>query len=148
MQSKKSVSPKSKTPEKKPVTPKATDKIIVVSASVLKKESPLKKLEEKIELSKSPSSKVKATTVESKLKQLGLSKEKQSGSITPKKPKTSFTFFSMEQQQSVRKNNKTLSFGDIGKVIGLKWHALTEKEKQPYLNLAELDKVRYEKEST
>ena len=82
---------------------KTTDKVISVKASVLKSKEEVK-VEEKKDKSKSPSSKVKAATVETKLKQMGLSKEKVKDvqSVAPKKPKTSFMFFSKEQNPIVR----------------------------------------------
>lgn len=36
--------------------------------------------------------------------------------------------------------------GQIGKILGDKWKAMTDKDKEPYIAQAETDKKRYEKE--
>ena len=73
-------------------------------------------------------------------------------------------FFANEQRENVREENPGISFGtphfssldllqstndfagQVGKVLGDKWKALTEKQREPYEKKAATDKKRYEDE--
>lgn len=64
-----------------------------------------------------------------------------------KKPRTSYLCFSTDP--SIRKKWAKKSGGDIKelmKILGHQWKKMNEEEKQPYVDMAEEDKARYEKE--
>jgi len=44
------------------------------------------------------------------------------------------------------KENPGLSFGEIGKQLGLEWKQLSDKDKEPYIKKSQADKTRYERE--
>jgi len=55
-------------------------------------------------------------------------------------------FFANDQRDTVREENPGISFGQVGKVLGDKWKALSEKQRTPYEAKAAADKKRYEEE--
>ena len=75
-------------------------------------------------------------------------------------------FFANEQRDNVREENPGISFGttlirvhclsrlltslynlgQVGKVLGERWKALNDKQRQPYEQKAKQDKERYESE--
>ena len=75
-------------------------------------------------------------------------------------------FFANEQRDNVREENPGISFGtapvrvpcllrlltslydlgQVGKVLGERWKALNDKQRQPYEQKAKQDKERYENE--
>ena len=71
-------------------------------------------------------------------------------------------FFANDQRETVREENPGISFGkqqlqlksfssnipagQVGKVLGDKWKALSEKGREPYEKKAAIDKKRYEDE--
>ena len=61
----------------------------------------------------------------------------------PKKPKSGFMFYSQERRVSLKTEQPSLSITDASKVIGAEWKALTDADKQKYLDLAEQDRKRY-----
>ncbi|KAA8901828.1 hypothetical protein DIURU_003077 [Diutina rugosa] len=64
----------------------------------------------------------------------------------PKRSLSAYMFFANENRDVVRSENPGVSFGQVGKLLGEKWKALTSEEKTPYEAKAEADKKRYEKE--
>ncbi|CAH2351911.1 non-histone chromosomal protein 6 [[Candida] railenensis] len=64
----------------------------------------------------------------------------------PKRSLSAYMFFANENRDIVRAENPGISFGQVGKLLGEKWKALTGDEKVPYETKAETDKKRYEKE--
>lgn len=61
----------------------------------------------------------------------------------PKKPKSGFMFYSQERRVTLKTEQPTLGITDASKVIGAEWKALTDDQKQKYLDLAENDRKRY-----
>ncbi|KEF60881.1 non-histone chromosomal protein 6 [Exophiala aquamarina CBS 119918] len=55
-------------------------------------------------------------------------------------------FFANDQRENVREENPGITFGQVGKVLGDRWKALTEKQREPYEKKAANDKKRYEDE--
>ena len=74
------------------------------------------------------------------------SKKKKKDPNAPKKPKSSFMYFSNAKRAEVKAANPEASFGDIGKLLGNEWKQLSNDAKTEYEKLAEADKVRYQKE--
>ena len=62
----------------------------------------------------------------------------------PKRSKTSYMFFCEENRASVLKKNPTAKLGDVSKILGNQWKALSDKKKAKFVKLADEDKVRYE----
>ena len=67
-----------------------------------------------------------------------------SDKVMPKRPKNAFMFFQLEKQKEVREKNPDIAQKDIFKVLGDQWKALSEAKKQPYYEMNEEDKKRYE----
>jgi len=64
----------------------------------------------------------------------------------PKRGLSAYMFFANEQRENVRSENPGIAFGQVGKVLGERWKALTEKQRTPYEAKAAADKKRYEDE--
>jgi HMG (high mobility group) box len=63
----------------------------------------------------------------------------------PKHALTAYTFYSMAIRPEVKTAHPEAEFGDISKIIGEQWKALTDEQKIPYVAKAEADKKRYAK---
>ncbi|KAF6817476.1 nucleosome binding protein [Colletotrichum musicola] len=75
--------------------------------------------------------------------------EKKRGKKDPNAPKrglSAYMFFANEQRENVREENPGISFGQVGKILGERWKALNDKQRQPYEAKAATDKKRYEDE--
>ncbi|KAK0633336.1 high mobility group box domain-containing protein [Podospora aff. communis PSN243] len=75
--------------------------------------------------------------------------EKRRGKKDPNAPKrglSAYMFFANEQRDNVREENPGVSFGQVGKILGERWKALTDKQRTPYEAKAAADKKRYEDE--
>ncbi|KAM0795993.1 high mobility group box domain-containing protein [Usnea florida] len=64
----------------------------------------------------------------------------------PKRGLSAYMFFANEQRDNVREENPGISFGQVGKVLGERWKALSGKQREPYEAKARTDKQRYEDE--
>ncbi|KAI5788403.1 Non-histone chromosomal protein 6 [Geopyxis carbonaria] len=64
----------------------------------------------------------------------------------PKRGLSAYMFFANEQRDNVRNENPGIAFGQVGKVLGERWKALSDKQRQPYEAKAAADKKRYEDE--
>ncbi|KAL1607206.1 Non-histone chromosomal protein 6 [Nothophoma quercina] len=64
----------------------------------------------------------------------------------PKRGLSAYMFFANEQRDKVREDNPGIKFGEVGKMLGEKWKALSEKQRTPYEAKAAADKKRYEEE--
>ncbi|KAI7869315.1 high mobility group box domain-containing protein [Spinellus fusiger] len=64
----------------------------------------------------------------------------------PKRGLSAYMFFSQDQRQVVKEENPEAGFGQIGKILGDKWKKMSDAEKKPYIEKAEIDKKRYESE--
>ncbi|KAI0998310.1 hypothetical protein K3495_g9888 [Podosphaera aphanis] len=64
----------------------------------------------------------------------------------PKRGLSAYMFFANEQRDNVREENPGITFGQVGKVLGERWKALTDKQRTPYEAKAAEDKKRYEDE--
>ncbi|KAJ4335789.1 Non-histone chromosomal protein 6 [Didymella glomerata] len=64
----------------------------------------------------------------------------------PKRGLSAYMFFANEQRDKVREENPGIKFGEVGKMLGEKWKALSEKQRTPYEAKAAADKKRYEEE--
>ncbi|ORX85896.1 high mobility group box, partial [Anaeromyces robustus] len=64
----------------------------------------------------------------------------------PKRPITSFMFFSQDKRAEVKRDNPDASFGELGKIIGNLWKNASPEEKEKYEKKASEDKERYRRE--
>jgi len=64
----------------------------------------------------------------------------------PKRGLSAYMFFANEQRENVREENPGISFGQVGKVLGERWKALSKSQRDPYVAKADADKIRYEEE--
>lgn len=64
----------------------------------------------------------------------------------PKRGLSAYMFFANEQRENVRAENPGIAFGQVGKVLGERWKALSQKQRDPYEAKAAADKKRYEDE--
>jgi hypothetical protein len=64
----------------------------------------------------------------------------------PKRGKTSFMYFSTEMRAKIKEENPDATFGEMGKLTGQKFKALTPEEKLKYEALGAKDSERYKKE--
>jgi len=64
----------------------------------------------------------------------------------PKRSLSAYMFFANENRDIVRAENPGINFGQVGRLLGEKWKALSTEDKTPYENKAAADKKRYEKE--
>jgi hypothetical protein len=64
----------------------------------------------------------------------------------PKRSKTSYIFFADEMRAKLKKENPSMTFGEMGKKIGEMFRALSADEKKKYEEMAQKDKERARKE--
>lgn len=64
----------------------------------------------------------------------------------PKQPLTGYFRFLNDRRERVRSENPTLSFAEITKLLASEWSTLPPDQKQQYLDAAEQDKERYNRE--
>jgi hypothetical protein len=119
------------------------------SSQKSKKEAVKAPAKSKSPKSKSPKSKSPVT----KMKDLKLSDDNSksaslqlTGSAPPKKPMTGFLFFSNEKRETIMAENPQMKMTEISKYLGQAWQLLTDDQKEPYHQMATMDKIRHEKE--
>ena len=66
----------------------------------------------------------------------------------PKRATTAYFYFTADMRERVKEENPDLKVTEIAKVIGAKWKALTDEEKQKYNDMADKDKERYADEKS
>ncbi|OAD68699.1 hypothetical protein PHYBLDRAFT_117157, partial [Phycomyces blakesleeanus NRRL 1555(-)] len=64
----------------------------------------------------------------------------------PKRNYHSYVHFAVKMSPLIKAEHPELNQKEVYKEVGVKWNALTEEEKQPYIDLANKDKVRYSHE--
>ncbi|CCC71794.1 hypothetical protein NCAS_0I01260 [Naumovozyma castellii] len=64
----------------------------------------------------------------------------------PKRALSSYMFFANATRDIVRSENPDVTFGQVGKLLGERWKALTPEEKEPFELKAKQDKERYASE--
>ncbi|KAJ3342298.1 Non-histone chromosomal protein 6 [Gonapodya sp. JEL0774] len=65
----------------------------------------------------------------------------------PKKALTAYMLFAQEKRPEIKAANPDAGFGDMGKLVGAAWKNLSDAEKKKYQDKADVDKLRYERES-
>uniref|UniRef100_A0A7S4MAW3 HMG box domain-containing protein n=1 Tax=Odontella aurita TaxID=265563 RepID=A0A7S4MAW3_9STRA len=64
----------------------------------------------------------------------------------PKRASSAYIFFTQEQRSVVKKENPTLSFGELSKMVSAEFKALSAEARAKYDNLSARDKERYARE--
>jgi len=64
----------------------------------------------------------------------------------PKRPLSSYMFFSRDHRAIVQKENPEAKFAQVGKILGAKWKSMSPEDKKPYIEMNAVDKIRYERE--
>ncbi|TVT99205.1 hypothetical protein EJB05_33166 [Eragrostis curvula] len=65
----------------------------------------------------------------------------------PKRAIAPFMYFSKAERANIKGSNPELATTEIAKKLGEKWQKMTAEEKQPYVELSQVDKQRYAEES-
>ncbi|OCF59277.1 non-histone chromosomal protein 6 [Kwoniella mangroviensis CBS 10435] len=65
----------------------------------------------------------------------------------PKRALSAYMFFVQDYRERIKAENPDASFGDVGKLLGLKWKEMSAGEKKPYEDKAQADKARADKEN-
>jgi len=73
-------------------------------------------------------------------------KKKEKDPDAPKKPKSAYLFFSLEERELLKKEQPSLNFGDVGKLIGERWKRIKPEAKNKYQKMAEEAKAKYDAE--
>eukprot|EP01083_Nonionella_stella_P049199 131218_1 len=74
------------------------------------------------------------------------SKPKSDAYGAPKRPLSSFLLYLQEQRSSVREEHPDLAVGEVTKLIGSQWSALTTDQKKPFSDKAESAMTDYKEE--
>ncbi|KIJ34885.1 hypothetical protein M422DRAFT_60408 [Sphaerobolus stellatus SS14] len=88
----------------------------------------------------------KETTKTTKKKAVATEKKGKKGKDGPKRPLSAYMYFSQDWRERIKTENPDASFGEVGKLLGAKWKELDEEEKKPYVEQAQADKGRHERE--
>ncbi|KAF2006974.1 Non-histone chromosomal protein 6, partial [Amniculicola lignicola CBS 123094] len=88
----------------------------------------------------------KEKTTRGKAKAKADSGKKKKDPNAPKRGLSAYMFFANDQRDKVREDNPGIKFGEVGKLLGEKWKALTVDQRKPYEKKAAEDKKRYETE--
>ena len=75
----------------------------------------------------------------------GKRKEKKD-SNAPKRALSPFLFYTLERRPGLKKEKPELSHKELLSEMGVEWNKMNETDKKKYLEKAEEDKKRYEKE--
>jgi len=62
------------------------------------------------------------------------------------KGKNAFMYFTMDARKSIIEEHPNLSFGEVGREVGVRWRALEDSAKKKYEALAVIDMARVKKE--
>ena len=66
--------------------------------------------------------------------------------LLPKRPKSAYAYFCSNHRPSIREENPEFKLPDVSKALGRLWGKIKKKDKQEFDKLAQVDKLRYEKE--
>lgn len=76
----------------------------------------------------------------------GKKRKKMKDENAPKQPLTGYVRFLNERREKVRAEYPKLAFSEVSKLLGAEWSKLPQHEKQRYLDEAEKDRERYQRE--
>jgi len=64
----------------------------------------------------------------------------------PKRPRSAFLFFSMDERPRLHKKYPKLKFGPLSKKLGKEWAKVSDEDRRHYDKQAKKDKKRYEEQ--
>lgn len=64
----------------------------------------------------------------------------------PKRNMSAFLFFSAQKRPQLKSANPKATVGDNSKQLSTEWKKMTDKEKEPYIKMADRDKERYDQQ--
>ena len=64
----------------------------------------------------------------------------------PKQPLSGYLRFLNERREALRAHNSGMSFADVSRLLGAEWSRMAPHDKQRYLDEAEADRQRYQRE--
>lgn len=68
----------------------------------------------------------------------------------PKRTRSAFFFFCNEWRPSVmeayKKENSKINVGEVSKILGARWQALSSEDREKYTEMNQVDKQRYQEE--
>ena len=73
-------------------------------------------------------------------------KERYKDPRAPKSATSAYMYFSKHHRTLLKRENASLTFGDLGKTVGAMWKAASPAEKKPFEDLAARDRARYARE--
>ena len=76
----------------------------------------------------------------------GRKRKKPKDENAPKQPLSGYLRFLNERRDKIRAENPGMSFSEISKLLGGEWSKMAQHEKQKYLDEAERDRERYQRE--
>ncbi|WVQ97530.1 non-histone chromosomal protein 6 [Kwoniella sp. CBS 9459] len=83
-------------------------------------------------------------------KKAGVKDSKKRAKKDPNKPKralSAYMFFVQDYRERIKAENPEATFGDVGKLLGIKWKEMSPPEKKPYEDKAQADKARADREN-
>jgi len=66
-----------------------------------------------------------------------------SGADKPKRALSAFMYYSKEQRDVLKAKNPSITFQEMGKVLGTAWKGLSDAEKAKYVEMSKADQERY-----
>ncbi|EGC28702.1 hypothetical protein DICPUDRAFT_73755, partial [Dictyostelium purpureum] len=100
---------------------------------------------EEKKIKKTPVKKTKKDTKTKKGKKDGKKgKKKVKDENAPRRYLSPFIFFSKEYRPTIKAQNPSSTFGEIGSLLGQKWGQISADEKKKYEKMAQEDKKRWE----
>jgi len=69
---------------------------------------------------------------------------KQKDPAAPKRPKSAYLFFSLEERERLKKEQPSLNFADVGKLVGERWKNINPAVKAQYQKMADDAKRKYD----
>ena len=64
----------------------------------------------------------------------------------PKRPSSSFLLFAKEERGKIFKDMSPISVGEAGRELGRRWSGLEDSVKERFMQMAQVDRLRYKKE--
>jgi structure-specific recognition protein 1 len=114
------------------------------SSKNVESESEIEEIKENKEKKKKANPKKESKSVKRDEKPNKRKRQKEEGA--PKRPMSSYMYFSQDKRNEVKSNNPDATFTELGKIIGNLWKKISPEEKEKYEKKAREDKERYKRE--
>ena len=64
----------------------------------------------------------------------------------PKRPRTAYVYFTIDQRPGMQAENQELKFGEITRLLAADWKVITDTDREKYDEQAAADKIRYKRD--